>query len=72
MRRAEAVDSLGGESLHHGGVTHHHHQGGLEAAVQAGARHYRPEQYQEPQVGRFHYTVGHLTAADTKIYKDYF
>ena len=49
MRRAEAGDSLGGESLHHGGVTHHHHQGGLEAAVQAGARHYRPEQYQDPQ-----------------------
>ena len=49
MRRTEAGDSLGGESLHHGGVTHHHHQGGLEAAVQAGARHYSPEQYQDPQ-----------------------
>ena len=49
MRRAEAGDSEGGESLHHQGVTHHHHQGGLEAAVQAGARHYSPEQYQDPQ-----------------------
>ena len=32
----------------------------------------RPEQYQEPQVGRFHYTAGRLSAADTKIYNDYF
>ena len=32
----------------------------------------RPEQYQEPQVERFHYTAGRLWAADTKIYNDYF
>ena len=40
-------DSVGGESYHHGVAPDH--QGGLEAAVVAGANHYRAEHYDQPQ-----------------------
>ena len=40
-------DSVGGESYHHGVSPDHH--GGLEAAVVAGANHYRAEHYDQPQ-----------------------
>ena len=40
-------DSVGGESYHHGVAPDHH--GGLEAAVVAGANHYRAEHYDQPQ-----------------------
>ena len=67
-RGVRRVDSVGGESLHHTGLAQHH--GGLQAAVEAGARHYQPENYQDPkrlafqihgQEGPSSYRFGHDT-----------